>query len=248
MSAATLERSASVWARSRSMIGIVRGNEAVLFRCALKRREARGGYVGCVNSVSITPSILYFGTPVVVVSTLNPDGSPNLSVISSAWALGQRVVLGLGVHGRGWQNLERTHECVLNLPSSDLWQAVERLAPTTGCERVPAYKLEMGYRFDAHKFDTGGFTPVSSSLVRPPRVAECALQLEARVLSVHAPSAGEDGWRIVETQIVKVHAHENIVVPDSSRIDPTRWNPLLYVFRHYFGTGAELGRNFRAEA
>jgi flavin reductase (DIM6/NTAB) family NADH-FMN oxidoreductase RutF len=136
----------------------------------------------------------------------------------------------------------------LNLPSSASWQAVERLAPTTGCAQVPAYKLEMGYRFDAHKFDTAGFTAAPSHLVKPPRIAECPLQLEARMLSVHAPSAGEDGWCIVETEVAQVHAHEEIVIPGSNRIAATKWNPLLYVFRHYFGTGAELGRNFRAKA
>ncbi len=31
------------------------------------------------------PAILYFGTPVVLVSTLNADGSPNLAPISSVF-------------------------------------------------------------------------------------------------------------------------------------------------------------------
>jgi hypothetical protein len=37
------------------------------------------------------------------------------------------------------------------------------------------------------------------------------------------------------------------VIEGTQRIDPARWNPLLYVFRHYYGTGRELGRSFRAE-
>ncbi len=36
----------------------------------------------------IDPSILYFGTPVVLVSSLNEDGSPNVAPMSSAWWLG----------------------------------------------------------------------------------------------------------------------------------------------------------------
>jgi len=46
--------------------------------------------------VTISPKILYFGTPVVLLSTENDDGSANLAPISSAWALGHTVVLGLG--------------------------------------------------------------------------------------------------------------------------------------------------------
>ena len=41
----------------------------------------------------ITPSVLYPGTPVVLMTTLNDDGSSNISPLSSFWALGNRVVL-----------------------------------------------------------------------------------------------------------------------------------------------------------
>lgn len=37
--------------------------------------------------MAIEPSILYFGTPVVLLSTENEDGSFNLAPMSSAWAL-----------------------------------------------------------------------------------------------------------------------------------------------------------------
>jgi flavin reductase (DIM6/NTAB) family NADH-FMN oxidoreductase RutF len=33
---------------------------------------------------SIEPGILYFGTPVVLISTINPDGTANLAPMSSA--------------------------------------------------------------------------------------------------------------------------------------------------------------------
>src|SRR5262249_16789959 len=41
------------------------------------------------------PAILYFGTPVVLISTLNEDGSANLAPMSSAWWLRGRCMLGL---------------------------------------------------------------------------------------------------------------------------------------------------------
>ncbi|MFH8224050.1 flavin reductase family protein, partial [Streptomyces sp. NPDC018057] len=49
--------------------------------------------------LEIEPSILHFGTPVVLLSTENQDGSFNLAPISSAWALGKTVVIGLGREG-----------------------------------------------------------------------------------------------------------------------------------------------------
>lgn len=87
--------------------------------------------------LQIEPSILYFGTPVVLLSTLNEDGSANLAPMSSAWALGYTVVLGLGMSGKTIENLYRERECVINLPDAALWEHVERLAPLTGRDPVP---------------------------------------------------------------------------------------------------------------
>ena len=50
-----------------------------------------------------------------------------------------------------------------------------------------------------------------------------------------------------EVRVVRVHAHEEIVMPNGRHIDPDAWHPLIYNFRHYFGLGDELGRSFRSE-
>ncbi len=201
---------------------------------------------------TIKPSILYYGTPVSLISTLSPDGTPNLSPISSSWALGNRVVLGMATSGQGFLNIERTMECVINMPSPELWKAVERIADTTGVDPVPGFKVAMGYRFEPKKFECAGLTALASEVVAPPRVAECPIQLEARVLAIHRATPVEgDGptpTAAIETRVERVHAHERIVIPGSNHIDTSRWSPLLYVFRHYFGTGPELGTNFRVEA
>ncbi|GIP24275.1 hypothetical protein J22TS3_45500 [Paenibacillus sp. J22TS3] len=41
---------------------------------------------------------------------------------------------------------------------------------------------------------------------------------------------------VVETRIIHVHAHENIVTGEKL-INPDKWNPLIYNFRRYFGLG-----------
>ena len=101
---------------------------------------------------TIDPAILYFGTPVVLISTLNEDGSPNLAPMSSAWWLGRRCMLGLGARSKTPQNLIRTGECVLNLPSNNLVEMVNRLALTTGSDPVPPHKAQKGYRLERDKF------------------------------------------------------------------------------------------------
>lgn len=167
--------------------------------------------------------------------------------MSSAWALGNTVVLGWSTASHTIANIERERECVINLPSADLHREVEALAPLTGANPVPDQKADK-FRFEPDKFAAAGLTRQESETVKPPRIAECALQLEARVTAIHLPAGPDTGFfRIIETYVQRVHAHAGIVKRGTHHVDTRRWNPLLYVFRHYFGTGDELGRSFRAE-
>ena len=190
--------------------------------------------------VTIDPAILYFGTPVVLVSTLNEDGSPNLAPMSSAWWLGWRCVLGFGARSKTPQNLRRTGECVLNLPSVEQVAAVDRLALTTGSNPVPEAKARKGYRYQHDKFGTAGLTPIASKTVSPPRAAECPVQLEAVLAAVH-PLAEDDAasaGRLVaiEVRVQRVHVHDTILVRgECNRIDPDRWQPLIMSFQHFYG-------------
>ncbi|MES9522230.1 flavin reductase family protein [Streptomyces capoamus] len=194
--------------------------------------------------VTVTPSILYFGTPVVLLSTENENGSFNLAPMSSAWALGHVIVLGLGADGQTAHNLRSRRDLVVNLPAPTQWPAVERLAPLTGRTPVPVSKRG-SFRFEPDKFAAAGLRPRPSELVRPPRVAECPMQMEARVARAQPDASGE--FLIVEARVLKVHADPRIVVAGSQHIDPAAWSPLIYNFRHYYGLGPELGHSFRSQ-
>ena len=202
--------------------------------------------------LTIEPSVLYVGTPVVLVTSLNPDGTTNISPMSSAWALFDRIVLGLTSTSKGAENILRNGELVLNFPSPQLWPKIEAIARLTGRDPVPPHKKKIGYRFEPAKFDVSGFTPQVAHRVRPLRIAQCPLQFEAELVARHDPG-GEwprerpEAFRIIEAKVVRVHAHRRIVIPGTHHIDTAKWSPLLYVFRHYFGTGPDLGRTFKAE-
>lgn len=195
----------------------------------------------------VKPPILYFGTPVALVTTMSPDDSDNIGPMSSAWALGYTVVLGWETKSQTLANLETRRECVINLPDTTLVKQVEALAPLTGRNPPPEHNKGR-FHYESDKFAATGLTRLASDLVEPPRIAECPLQLEATVTAIHQP-AGPDGehFRIVETHVQRVHADEAILKDERDHIDTGEWSPLLYVFRHYFGTGPELGRTFRAE-
>jgi flavin reductase (DIM6/NTAB) family NADH-FMN oxidoreductase RutF len=193
----------------------------------------------------IEPGILYFGTPVVLISTLNEDGSANLAPMSSAFWLGWRAVLGLGARSKTAQNLLRTREGVLNLPSDSLAPAVDRLALTTGSDPVPPAKHERGYRFVADKFARAGLTPVVAETVGPPRVAECPVNMEVVVAGVHNVAYDDEAQRggivAIEVRVQRVYVHEEIrMAGTTDRIDPDAWRPLIMSFQKLYGLGPQV--------
>jgi flavin reductase (DIM6/NTAB) family NADH-FMN oxidoreductase RutF len=190
----------------------------------------------------IDPAILYFGTPVVLVSSTNVDGSANLAPMSSAWWLGHSCMLGFGARSLTPQNIQRTGECVLNLPSVREVGAVNRLARTTGSDPVPPHKVAMGYRHVGDKFGVAGVTELPSDCVKPPRVRECPVHLEATLEAVHPLAVRDDDRRgalvALELRVVRVHVDESIrMAGHDHRIDPERWRPLIMSFQQFFGLG-----------
>lgn len=199
---------------------------------------------------TIMPTILYFGNPVAIVSSINQDRTPNLAPISSFWELGWTMVLGLLSDTQTLDNLQREADCVVNIPSPDVWRAVERLAPLTGKNPVPPEKAAK-FHFEADKFGAAGLTRLPSELVKAPRVKECPVHLEAKVNQIHVLK-GEPrleklgGGAMVEVRILRVHVRSDFVL-NEKYVNPEKWQPLIYNFRHYFGLGSELGKTFRAE-
>jgi flavin reductase (DIM6/NTAB) family NADH-FMN oxidoreductase RutF len=199
----------------------------------------------------VEPSILYFGTPVVLVSTLNEDRTPNLAPMSSAWWLGWNCMLGLGAKGHTAQNLLRERECVLNLPSVAQVEAVNRLAKLTGANPVPPHKKAMGYRHEKNKLGIAGLTASPSELVAPPRIEECPVQLEA-VLETwhpfgHRPDKSPTALAF-ELRIVRAHVDETLLALEKrNHIDPDRWRPLLMSFCQFYGLGGRLTHSILTE-
>jgi flavin reductase (DIM6/NTAB) family NADH-FMN oxidoreductase RutF len=198
---------------------------------------------------TIEPTILYFGTPVALISTLNEDGTPNIAPMSSAWWLGWSCMLGLGSMGKTSDNLIRTRECVINLPAAKQVTQVDRLALTTGRNPVPEKKVSWGYRYEPEKFDLSGLTPMASLEVGPPRIAECPVQMEGVVHEVR--SFGKNvAANAFEVHIVKLHVDESLLMGHESRphIDPEKWRPLIMSFCRFFGVGDEAHPSRLAES
>jgi flavin reductase (DIM6/NTAB) family NADH-FMN oxidoreductase RutF len=201
--------------------------------------------------ISVEPSILYFGTPVVLLSTLNEDGSTNVAPMSSAWWLGWNCMLGLGGTSHSGVNLRRERECVLNLPSLAQAGAVNRLAKLTGADPVPPWKQSVGYRHEKHKCEIAGLTCSASELVRAPRIDQCPVQLEAVLEKQHTFGHRPDkapGAIAYEVRIVRAHVDAGILASGrENHIDPDKWRPLIMSFCRFYGLGQEVHPSRLAE-
>lgn len=186
----------------------------------------------------VTPlKVLYFGTPVVLISSRNEDGSANLAPMSSAWWLGQTCVLGLADTSQTAANLRRERECVLNLASSAQVDAVDRIALLTARPEVPPHKVKRGYTFSRTKFAAAGLTEEPADLVSPPRARECPIQLECRLDAAHPVGDGATAFHV---SVVRAHVAEELLIPGTHYVDPVAWDPLIMKFCEYFGDGENL--------
>src|ERR1700752_5323014 len=142
--------------------------------------------------------------------------------MSSFWALGWTMLLGLLDETKTADHLRRHPECVVNLPSPEMWEKVEKLAPLTAKNPVPALKAKQ-FRFEPRKFETAQLTPIDSEVVKPMRAEECPVHLEARVKAMHRLSGDRldqlGGGIAAEVEVLRVHVAENFIIKDNY-IDP----------------------------
>ena len=198
------------------------------------------------------PEILYFGTPVVLISTCNEDNSHNLAPISSVFWLGWRCVIGIASASQTTKNIRRTGECVLNLPSVNEVSAVNKLARTTGTNPVPEGKQRKGYRYEPDKFGISGLTAIPSDIISAPRAQQCPVHMEATVEAIHGIGDSDNRVRggivTMELRIQRVHLHESIIMDGKpNRVDPDKWRPLIMSFQQFYGLGEQVHESTLAQ-
>ncbi|MFG2140594.1 hypothetical protein [Streptomyces sp. NPDC048650] len=144
-----------------------------------------------------------------VLSTENDDGTFALVTLRIRWELGPVVCVSLPARGRTARNLAVRPDVVFNLPQAP-GPAEEETCPGPGSPDAPWTE--------------------PSELVRPPRLLNCPVQLEAR--RVGEPTVLEGAWTQMEAQVLRVHADPRWVLPlGDQRIDLSAWRPPVHDFR-----------------
>jgi flavin reductase (DIM6/NTAB) family NADH-FMN oxidoreductase RutF len=191
------------------------------------------------------PEILYFGTPVVLISTCNEDGSFNVAPISSIFWLGWRCIIGISAASKTTHNIIRNKSCTLNLPSVHEASAVNRLALTTGSNPVPNGKKMKGYRHVKDKFGIANLTNVASETITAPRIQECPVQMEAKLQAIHSVVEEDENQNgkilTMEFRILRVYLDQTILMKGTlNRVNPDKWKPLIMSFQKFYGLGGQV--------
>ncbi|MBY0449342.1 MAG: flavin reductase family protein [Cyanobacteria bacterium] len=139
--------------------------------------------------------------PIAFVSTQSTEGNNNLAPFSFFNAVASNPpALMFSMARRGSDgakkdtliNLENTGECVVNIVSEDIVQAMNQ----TSAEYPP----------EVSEFKAAGLTPVPSLSVKPPRVGESLVQMECRVLNLVPVGDGSIGSACVAiVEVVQFH-------------------------------------------
>jgi len=147
--------------------------------------------------------------PICFASTIDKSGKPNLAPFSffNIFSANPPIVIFApnnsgrdGTPKHTYLNVKEIPEVVINVVTLEM---VEKM-------NVAAAPWEQG----VNEFEKAGFSPLSSELIKPFRVAESPVQLECKVLEVKEMGTGGGAGNLVICQVMKVHINENVLGED----------------------------------
>jgi flavin reductase (DIM6/NTAB) family NADH-FMN oxidoreductase RutF len=150
--------------------------------------------------------------PIGFISTISAEGIRNLAPFSFFNAIcGEPPTVFFACGNRQPQkdtlaNARATGEFVVNIVSEEI---AEQMNLTSG-----------DYPHGVDEFEVSKLTPVSSDLVRPPRVGESHVSMECKVAQIIEVSQRPMGGTMVLGEVIRFHVDDAVI--DNYRIDPAK--------------------------
>jgi flavin reductase (DIM6/NTAB) family NADH-FMN oxidoreductase RutF len=172
-----------------------------------------------------------YPTPAALITSVAPDGTPNIITLGEVYNLSLRrpTVVGIGIHKARHSHtlISQTREYVVNLPTAGMVEKVDRCGSVSGR--------------DVDKFAAFGLTPLPASQVKPPLIAECPINVECVLRDViemgdHDTFVGE---------VVAVHADQELL-DETGRVALDRLDAFCFMFCYgargeYWSLEAKIG-------
>jgi flavin reductase (DIM6/NTAB) family NADH-FMN oxidoreductase RutF len=176
---------------------------------------------------SLSPTTLFFPTPVVLVTCVDQAGKPN--IITLAWTgvvNSEPPMVGISIRPERYSHacVKAAKEFVVNLPSEGMVRKVDACGVLSGKE--------------TDKFALMEWTPVPGEKVKPPLIEECLVQIECGVKEIISLGSHD----LFLGQILALHVKEEIL-KEKGRIDMTKALPLVFCpgANEYWTLGRSIG-------
>ena len=157
--------------------------------------------------------------PIAFVSTLSPEGIPNLAPFSffTGVSANPPVICFCPMRRRGpvaakdtLHNITATREFVVNIVSEEFAEQMN----ITSAEFPP----------EVNEFEAAGLTPVPSDLVKPPRVKESHIHMECKLYLLVEVGGVDGSGNLVLGEVVRFHVDDEYF--DNYKIDPDQLRPI----------------------
>ena len=127
-----------------------------------------------------------YPSPAGLVTAVNAEGNPNIITLGEIYNLSIRepVIIGIGIAPARYshQLIRESREFVVNLPRASMLDKVLMCGKVSG-------------RGNKDKFQLAGLTPLPATMVKPPLIAECPVNLECRLLGEPETIGDHDHFR-----------------------------------------------------
>ncbi len=172
--------------------------------------------------------------PIGFVSTIDKEGNVNLSPFSFFNVFGSNpptLVFSPARSGRTGatknthDNVLEVDECVVNIAHYDMLYQMNLAAHM--------------YAKGVDEFAKSGLTKQDSITVKPPRVAECYVQMECKVKQVIETGQGGGAGNLIICEVTMLHINERVLNEEGS-IDPFKMNYIARMGKQFWARiGAE---------
>ena len=95
------------------------------------------------------------------------------------------------------------------------------------------------YPPEVSELEAVGLTPVASDLIRPPRIAECAVAFECKLDQVIMLGRPRALTGMVIGEIVRIHLDDAVLDPSSGMVDVAKLRPLSRLGGSWYGRTRE---------
>ena len=163
-----------------------------------------------------------YPSPAALITCVDTSGRANIITLGEVFNISIRgpVIIGIAIRPATYSHglISKTREYVVNLPTAEIVKKVDQCGTVSGRDGVD-------------KFDRAGLSPIPASVVKPPLIDECPVNIECKVVGIqtvgdHDLFLGE----ILSTHLAE-DAFDTAGILHMERINPLGYTPLDRTYR-----------------